>query len=283
MRFCEKENIYDCGIYVTTEAKKEIVMNVIHNLFHDTNKNVIVKDNHCESLVKYPNGNIIMILPANDTARGQRFNGIIIDSNINREVVNTIILPHLIPLKLENGTYSSSDNPRDREYYCSISKSDVVESEKHKRLNYLSPGTRDRLDEYINRMKKLHTINLELFRNHNKFEKEYKIMWNDEYDLPIRTIEKDNSKILVFNALGISKNNIKYKTEFVNKSKESYLVIKGREELIGIDFKNSINIRMRIDTDIYDGYTVRIENGLAIVILHEIENEVPVLKDYGAA
>ena len=115
-----------------------------------------------------------------------------------------------------------------------------------------------------------------------KLEKEYECMFiSNEYNTPIRTIEKDNNKILVFNALGIPKENIEYKTEFVNKSKESYLVVQGNVELVDLNYENGINIRMRIDTDIYDGYDIYIENGLVFVRLHEIVNEAPVLKDYG--
>lgn len=87
--------------------------------------------------------------------------------------------------------------------------------------------------------------------------------------------------ILVFNALGIPRENIDYKTEFVNKSKESYLVVQGNVELKDLNYENGINIRMKIDTDIYDGYDVYIENGLVLVRLHEIVNEAPILKDYG--
>ena len=85
-----------------------------------------------------------------------------------------------------------------------------------------------------------------------------------------------------FNALGIPRENIEYKTEFVNKSKESYLVIQGKVELKDINYENGINICVRIDTDIYDGYEVKIKDGLIRVVLHEIKNEAPVLKDYGA-
>lgn len=48
-----------------------------------------------------------------------------------------------------------------------------------------------------------------------------------------------------------------------------------------LDFHNKINIHLFIDTDIYDGYEVHIMNGLVHVILHEIINEQPVLKDMG--
>lgn len=132
MMFCEKENNYKCGVYITTEANKDIVMKVLDNLLPVINRNVEVRNSSYEAFVRYPNGNIIRIVRANSFVRGQRFNGIIIDSNINRETIYTVILPCLMPLILENGTYSNNDNPRDREYHCSISKDDVIESEKHR-------------------------------------------------------------------------------------------------------------------------------------------------------
>ena len=281
MRFCEREYNYKCGIYITTEANKDIVMKVIDNMFPAIGREVEIRNSQCESSVRYPNGNIIRIVRANSGARGQRFNGVIIDSNVHQECINTIILPCLMPLKLEDGTYSKYDNPRLREFHCHISREDVIESEKYRHLiyatssGYLNKSQRDILDSLSYWMQ---------FKNNNyiKFEKEYKGMWiATEYNQPIRTIEKDNNKILVFNALGIPRENIEYKTEFVNKSKESYLVVQGSVELKDLNYENGINIRMKIDTDIYDGYDVYIENGLVFVRLHEIVNEAPVLKDYG--
>lgn len=281
--FCERERNYKCGVYITTEENKYIVMKVIDNILPSIGREVEIRNSQCESFVRYPNGNIIRIVRANSGARGHRFNGVIIDSNVPQECINTIILPCLMPLKLEDGTYSRYDNPRLREYHCYISKKDVIESEKHKHLiyvissGYLNESQRDILDAITYWMQ---------FKNNNyiKFEKEYKSMWiATEYNQPIRTIEKDNNKILVFNALGIPKKNIEYKTEFVNKSKETYLIIRGRVELTDINYENGINVRMKIDTDVYDGYDVIIENGLVFVRLHEIVNEAPVLKDYGVA
>lgn len=281
MRFCEREHNYKCGVYITTEVNKDIVMKVINNLLPIINREVKVRNNNCESLIKYPNGNLIRIVRANNTARGQRFNGIIVDSNVRKEVIDTVILPHLMPLRLENNKYDSNDNPLNRMYYCSISKDDVIESEKHKQLIYTSSGysnwnqyQRDMLDAM------LYSIQ---FKNNNyiKFEKEYKCMWiSSEYNTAIRTCERDGNKILLFNALGVPKENITYKTEFVNKSKETYLVIQGSVELENLGYENGINVRMKIDTDIYDGYEVHVEDGLVTVVLHEIKNEAPVLKDY---
>lgn len=282
MRFCEREYNYKCGIYITTETNKDIVMKVIDNMLPAIGREVEIRNSQCESSVRYPNGNIIRIVRANSGARGQRFNGVIIDSNVHQECINTIILPCLLPLKLEDGTYSRYDNPRLREFYCHISREDVIESEKHRHLiyatssGYLNKSQRDILDSLSYWMQ---------FKNNNyiKFEKEYKGMWiATEYNQPIRTIEKDNNKILVFNALGIPKENIEYKTEFVNKSKETYLTVQGSVDLTDLNYENGINVRMKIDTDVYDGYDVIIEDGLVFIRLHEIVNEAPVLKDYGA-
>ena len=73
--------------------------------------------------------------------------------------------------------------------------------------------------------------------------------------------------------------NIKYETEFVNRTKETYLNIKGEYENDKFELYNKINVHLLIDTDIYEGYEVHIMNGLVHVILHEIINEQPVLKD----
>ena len=100
----------------------------------------------------------------------------------------------------------------------------------------------------------------------------------------IYTIMDSNDKSLDIYRKEVYDNNkdmITYETEFVNKTKQTYLNIKGefKREIIG--FENDINVHLRIDTDIYDGYEVHIEDGLVTVILHEIKNEAPVLKDYG--
>lgn len=282
MRFCEEEHNYKCGIYITTEVNKEIVMKVIDNLLPIYNREVEIRNNHCESFIKYPNGNLIRIVRANNSARGQRFNGMIVDYNISKEIIDTVILPHLMPLRIGENMYDIEDNPLSRMYYCPIIKEDVIESEKCRQLLYVSSAEYSNWNQYQRDMLDAMLYSIQ-FKNNNyiKFEKEYECMWiSSEYNTAIKTCERDGNKILLFNALGVPKENITYKTEFVNKSKETYLIIQGSVELEDLGYENGINVRMRIDTDIYDGYDVRIEDGLVFVRLHEIVNEAPVLKDY---
>ena len=265
MNFCENKEKYKCGIYVENPERIKIVANVISNLLPVPNRNIELKMNRYDAGARWQNGSIIRIINASENVRGQRFNGVIIDNDIDNRIVSCVIMPAIRPIRIFN---EETDNEMyERIYTVGISKDDIEKSKK-----YITRGLRS------NRV----IVDDLFFMNEKLFEKEYECMFiSNEYNAPIRTIEKDNNKILVFNALGIPRENIEYKTEFVNKSKESYLVVHGSVELKDLNYENGINIRMKIDTDIYDGYDVYIENGLVFVRLHEIVNEAPILKDYG--
>ena len=119
-------------------------------------------------------------------------------------------------------------------------------------------------------------------KNYFQFRKEYECMfYENDYNRPVVEKEVNNDKVLLYEAFGIPKGVIRYETEFINKTKQTYLNINGefKNEMVG--FENNINVHLRIDTDIYDGYEVHVEDGLVTVTLHEIKNEAPVLKDYG--
>ena len=265
MNFCENKEKYKCGIYVENPERIKIVANVISNLLPVPNRNIELKMNRYDAGARWQNGSIIRIINASENVRGQRFNGVIIDNDIDNRIVSCVIMPTIRPIRVFNE--ETDKEMYERIYTVGISKDDIEKSKK-----YITRGLRS------NRV----IVDDLFFMNEKLFEKEYECMFiSNEYNAPIRTIEKDNNKILVFNALGIPRENIEYKTEFVNKSKESYLVVHGSVELKDLNYENGINIRMKIDTDIYDGYDVYIENGLVFVRLHEIVNEAPVLKDYG--
>ena len=99
----------------------------------------------------------------------------------------------------------------------------------------------------------------------------------DNHTAVFRTAQAGTYKIYIYNALGIPKKNINYKTEFINRTKETYLNIKGEYKDIG--FENKINVHLFINTDIYNKYEVRFQDGLIFVVLHEIINKKPILTD----
>ena len=148
-----------------------------------------------------------------------------------------------------------------------ISKSDVIESKN--RSIYISTGWRRGLR------------NSNIFIDdlcEESFKKEYTCMFNN-HTAAFRVVQVGTDKIYIYNAIGIPKENIKYETEFVNRTKETYLNIKGEYKVEDIGFENEIDVHLLIDTNIYDKYEVEFHDGLVIVVLHEIINEKPVLED----
>ena len=260
MNFCKKEKNYKCGIYAKNDEHRKIVMDVISNIVLRPNKDVELSMGVNYGEVRYKNGSLLKIIRANDNARGYKFNGVIVDNEISLETINCIIIPTLIPVYLKNeNCFDRNDSSSDRTFYVDISMKDV----------YKSRGISNTLCQYQR-----------IFENNNyiNFKKEYKSMF---YDSPVIEKELNGDKVMLYEAYGIPKDFIKYSTEFVNKTKQTYLNIFGKREMPDLGFKNELNIRLLVDTNIYDGYEVHIEDGLVIVVLHEIKNEAPVLKDYG--
>ena len=284
--FCNTNENYKCGVWVTSKAKSNIVMNVISNLIWDQKK-IEIRNNQCESNVRFPNGSSIKVVRASSTARGNRFNGMIVDSIVNKEVVNTVILPCLKSLFVEN-RYDNNDNPIDRMYFCDITKDDVIESAKYRPILYVTTArgsgkTMRQFKEMLDAVSCGYSIRSVNY-DENIFEKEYKCMfYENDYDRPVVEKELNGDKVMLYEAWGIPKDLITYSTEFVNRTKQTYLNVTGKYEAPKLGFENDINIHLFIDTNVYDGYEVHIEDGMVTVVLHEIKNEAPVLKDYGVA
>ena len=114
--------------------------------------------------------------------------------------------------------------------------------------------------------------------NYINFNKEYEEMYS-EYDRPIIDKEVDGKRYLLYEAWGIPKSAITHETEFINKTKDMYLNVNGKAEDEYLDFENDINIHLPINTDVYGSFEVSVDDGMVRIVLHEIKNEKPVLKD----
>lgn len=240
----------DVQYLLLLKLKKEIVGKILKNTIPQY-KLQRFRLNRMETEAMFLNGNTICVVMANNNSRGQKFNGVIVDNETGQETIDCVIMPGLIPLHKENGLYKQDDEPINRFMIVNISCDDVIKSEK-------------------------------LVNNEKMFEREYECMWiGGKYDNPIVTKELNNDKVMLYEACGIPKENITYVTEFVNKTKQTYLDVIGCVELNDLGFENQINIHMLIDTDIYEGYEVNVKDGIVMVILHEIKNEAPTLKDFG--
>ena len=267
IEFCNQYTKYKCGVFVRTKEQCEIVMKCISNLLLDR-RNTQLKNYVWKLGCYWNNGNCIEVLPVNDSVRGHRFNGVIIENEIERDVVNSLIMPYLI-VRIDSTGHKIEEfnNVKERIFTVDINKSDVTESKN--RSIYILTGWRRGLR------------NSNIFIDdlcEESFKKEYTCMFNN-HTAAFRVAQVGTDKIYIYNAVGIPKENIKYETEFVNRTKETYLNIKGEHKVEGIGFENEIDVHLLIDTNVYDKYEVDFHDGLIFVSLHEIINEKPVLED----
>lgn len=113
IQFCEEQDRYKCGIFITSKVKRDIISSVLKRIIQQYK----LKRLRIDSMVTeatFLNGNTIRVVMANDSARGYRFNGVIVDSDIEKEVIDCVIMPHLIPPHKENGLYKQDDKPINR-------------------------------------------------------------------------------------------------------------------------------------------------------------------------
>lgn len=267
IEFCNQYTRYKCGVFVRTKAQREIVMKCISNLLLNLS-NIQLRNYEWKLGCYWNNGNCIEVLPVNDSVRGHRFNGVIIENEIERDIVNSLIMPYLM-VRIDSSGHKIEEfnNVKERIFTVDISKNDVIESKN--RSIYISTGWRRGLR------------NSNIFIDdlcEESFKKEYICMFNN-HTAAFRVAQVGTDKIYIYNAIGIPKENIKYETEFVNRTKETYLNIKGEHKVEDIGFENDIDVHLLIDTNVYDKYEVDFHDGLIFVFLHEIINEKPVLED----
>lgn len=266
IEFCNQYTRYKCGVFVRTKEQCDIVMKCISNLLLDR-RNTQLKNYAWELGCYWNNGNCIEVLPVNDFVRGHRFNGVIIENEIERDIVNSLIMPYLM-VRIDSIGHKIEEfnNVKERIFTVDISESDVAESK--------STGWQKNMLRRAVRVSSMFIEDL----NVKSFKKENKNMFNN-HTAAFRVAQVGTDKIFVYNAIGIPKENIKYETEFVNRTKETYLNIKGEHKAEDIGFESEIDVHLLIDTDVYDKYEVDFHDGLVFVFLHEIINEKPVLED----
>ena len=281
MTLCKEKENYKCGVYVISSERRKIVMEVISNITPRPNRDIDLRMGANCAEARWRNGSVLRIIYANDGARGHRLNGVIIDNELSNEVIRCVVMPTLRPILLDAQKFEYEDDKElmNRFYTVDISYDDVNKSKEY--MVMLPPN------ESVLTKAQQESLGLLMKNWTKKIEKE-KIMFTTalkdikSFDSAYATKELNNDKVMIYLATGIPSENITYKTEFVNKTKQTYLNINGEVDMGELGFKNEIHVHLLIDTDIYEGYEVIIKDGTVMVVLHEILNTAPILKDYSA-
>lgn len=236
---------------VSSKAQESAIISAISKIMkmYDHTHYFVSKRNEKLHSIIFDNNSYfdIIRLPYNNFC-GKRYNEILVDIHVSQTVCNLVILPMLCPynygklIPLE--TYDFDEITEKLEAF-NKENINMTTSVASMAFNY----------------KKLHTCEDEKV-----------------YDKPFKTFEKDCKKHLLYKIPGICE--LTYTKEFVNKTKETFLNIKGEREIPELEYKNSVDIHLKIDTDLYNGYEVDHTEGILIVTLHEIINAEPIFEEF---
>nr|DAE83802.1 MAG TPA: terminase [Bacteriophage sp.]DAJ72766.1 MAG TPA: terminase [Caudoviricetes sp.] len=132
IHLCKELNRYRCGIFVKSPEQGRIVMQCIANLSYVLNDIQVSKYQHYVDIC-WNNGSMIQVWCANDfiPIRGLRFNGVIIESEIDRKIINESILRYVQPILNCDGLgVDNNDNIKQRIHIVEIKSNDIKDFDK---------------------------------------------------------------------------------------------------------------------------------------------------------
>lgn len=101
----------------------------------------------------------------------------------------------------------------------------------------------------------------------------------DLLDSPLSTKETNGALYVNYRALGFSKKDIKYTTEYINRTGMMEVKINGEYNNTRFGVKENLNIKYSVDPKIYDRFEVIVNHGFITLAFYEKKNEAPEFKD----
>lgn len=82
-------------ISIKPETAKEFFNNLIGEMKYKNIKNVIIRNNDCYA--ELTDGTVYKTVPSSDSARGHRFTDLYLQNGLDREFIDCIAMPFLMP------------------------------------------------------------------------------------------------------------------------------------------------------------------------------------------
>ena len=122
----EKQLLYCCymdkfraAIYVSSKDKIGYVKNILDDIFTGNSfsiKNIRYVFSQYVYFIEFSNGSILKIIIANDSSKGNKINGCLIDKDISNDIKRMIVYPQLFPriISIEDFKLESWDDVKKR-------------------------------------------------------------------------------------------------------------------------------------------------------------------------
>ena len=91
--YCHIMDNFRAAVYISSKDKIGCVKNILDDIFNNSFPvtNIRYVFNQYEIFIKFSNGSILKIIIANESSRGNKFNGCLIDEDISNDVKQMII------------------------------------------------------------------------------------------------------------------------------------------------------------------------------------------------
>lgn len=126
--YCHVMEKFRAAVYVSSKDKIGCVINILFDIFDNSFpvKTIRYVFNEYEPFIEFPNGSILKIIFVNDSGRGNKFNGCLIDEDISNDVKQMIVYPQLFPriISLEDFKLESWDEVKERVVEIKIGEKD---------------------------------------------------------------------------------------------------------------------------------------------------------------
>lgn len=120
IKYCHELPRYRCGIYINHPDKKDYVMDILKEILIQDDSVVKAFNSKYEAVINFENGSSIRIIKESENVRGCKNHGAIIDNEIEKEILNCIIMPALIPRWFEEDKRESLEEVKKRIFYCNL-------------------------------------------------------------------------------------------------------------------------------------------------------------------
>lgn len=116
--YCHVMEKFRAAVYVSSRDKIGCVNNILFDIFDNSFpiKNIRYVFNQYQTFIEFPNGSRLKIIVANDSSKGNKTNGCLIDEDISNDIKRMIVYPQLFPriISLEDFKLESWDDVKKR-------------------------------------------------------------------------------------------------------------------------------------------------------------------------
>lgn len=127
---CTTLENYKCGVYVASEDHFKKACDILLKTIRAYYISKYYKNPYGAFIINFTSSSQLKVIMPNESIRGRKYHGLVIDSEIYIETKNMIIYPSLVPKMFDFGKWESWDVVKSRVFEVDFSEEFMLSSEE---------------------------------------------------------------------------------------------------------------------------------------------------------